>query len=347
MPRSVKKGPFVDLHLAKKVQVAAEKNDRRPIKTWSRRSMILPDMVGLTIAVHNGRQHVPVLVSENMVGHKLGEFAPTRTFKGHSGNKIKAVRRSKAMQVSAKLKYARISPQKCRLVADLVRGQPVGQALATLRFTPKKGAELVLKVLESAIANAENNHERGHRRAQGRVDRRRRGAASEAVPRARQGPRQPHRQAQQPHHDHSSATAARTEESKLHGSEGQSDRHSPRHHPRLDVASGTRDSRTFPALCPARLAGARVPEEEAGGGFGQPDPHRARRPQGQHHDPHRPSRRRDRQEGRGHREAARPGREADEDGRRSTCASTSPRSASPSSMPSWWPRASRSRSSGA
>ena len=87
MPRSLKKGPFVDLHLAKKVQVAAEKNDRRPIKTWSRRSMVLPDMVGLTIAVHNGRQHIPVLVTENMVGHKLGEFAPTRTFKAHSGDK--------------------------------------------------------------------------------------------------------------------------------------------------------------------------------------------------------------------------------------------------------------------
>ena len=87
MPRSVKKGPFVDLHLQKKVAVAAEKNDRRPIKTWSRRSMILPDMVGLTIAVHNGRQHVPVLISEGMVGHKLGEFAATRTFKGHSGDK--------------------------------------------------------------------------------------------------------------------------------------------------------------------------------------------------------------------------------------------------------------------
>ncbi len=87
MPRSVKKGPFVDAHLAKKVQAAVESNDRRPIKTWSRRSMILPDMVGLTIAVHNGRQHVPVLVSENMVGHKLGEFAITRTFKGHSGDR--------------------------------------------------------------------------------------------------------------------------------------------------------------------------------------------------------------------------------------------------------------------
>lgn len=87
MPRSVKKGPFVDGHLAKKVQKAAENNDRRPIKTWSRRSMVMPEMVGLTIAVHNGRQHVPVLISENMVGHKLGEFAVTRTFKGHSGDR--------------------------------------------------------------------------------------------------------------------------------------------------------------------------------------------------------------------------------------------------------------------
>lgn len=87
MPRSLKKGPFIDLHLLKKVEVAAEKNDRRPIKTWSRRSMILPNMVGLTIAVHNGRLHVPVLVSEEMVGHKLGEFASTRTFKGHVADK--------------------------------------------------------------------------------------------------------------------------------------------------------------------------------------------------------------------------------------------------------------------
>ncbi len=87
MPRSIKKGPFVDLHLAAKVSAARAANYKRPIKTWSRRSMVVPDMVGLTIAVHNGRQHVPVLVSENMVGHKLGEFAPTRTFKGHSGDR--------------------------------------------------------------------------------------------------------------------------------------------------------------------------------------------------------------------------------------------------------------------
>ena len=87
MPRSLKKGPFIDLHLMKKVQTALESNDKRPIKTWSRRSTIFPDMVGLTIAVHNGRQHVPVLVNENMVGHKLGEFALTRTYKGHVANK--------------------------------------------------------------------------------------------------------------------------------------------------------------------------------------------------------------------------------------------------------------------
>ena len=83
MPRSLKKGPFIDLHLMKKVETALETNDRRPIKTWSRRSMISPDMVGLTIAVHNGRQHVPVLINEDMVGHKLGEFAVTRTYRGH------------------------------------------------------------------------------------------------------------------------------------------------------------------------------------------------------------------------------------------------------------------------
>lgn len=87
MPRSLKKGPFVDLHLLKKVEAAAAANDRRPIKTWSRRSMILPDMVGLTIAIHNGRQHVPVLINEEMVGHKLGEFSPTRTYRGHAADK--------------------------------------------------------------------------------------------------------------------------------------------------------------------------------------------------------------------------------------------------------------------
>ncbi len=87
MPRSLKKGPFIDLHLMKKVEAALEANSKKPIKTWSRRSMISPEMVGLTIAVHNGKQHVPVFVTEDMVGHKLGEFAPTRTYKGHVADK--------------------------------------------------------------------------------------------------------------------------------------------------------------------------------------------------------------------------------------------------------------------
>ncbi len=87
MPRSIKKGPFIDEHLMKKVEKAVEQNNRRPIKTWSRRSMIVPDMIGLTIAVHNGRQHVPVLINENMVGHKLGEFSITRTYRGHIADK--------------------------------------------------------------------------------------------------------------------------------------------------------------------------------------------------------------------------------------------------------------------
>ena len=92
MPRSLKKGPFIAIHLMEKVQKAVDSNDKRPIKTWSRRSMIAPDFVGLTIQVHNGRQHVPVFVTEDMVGHKLGEFALTRTYRGHAADK-KAKRR--------------------------------------------------------------------------------------------------------------------------------------------------------------------------------------------------------------------------------------------------------------
>lgn len=87
MPRSIKKGPFIDHHLINKVEDAVRTNNRKPIKTWSRRSMIIPDMLGLTVAIHNGRLHIPVLISENMVGHKLGEFAPTRTYKGHVADK--------------------------------------------------------------------------------------------------------------------------------------------------------------------------------------------------------------------------------------------------------------------
>ena len=87
MPRSIKKGPFVDAHLAAKIDRARAEGSKKPIKTWSRRSTVMPDFIGLTIAIHNGRQHVPILITDNMIGHKLGEFAATRTFKGHSADK--------------------------------------------------------------------------------------------------------------------------------------------------------------------------------------------------------------------------------------------------------------------
>lgn len=87
MPRSLKKGFFIDLHLAKKVEQAVASKSKKPIKTWSRRSMITPDMIGLTLAIHNGKQHVPVLVTEDMIGHKLGEFSPTRNYRGHAADK--------------------------------------------------------------------------------------------------------------------------------------------------------------------------------------------------------------------------------------------------------------------
>jgi large subunit ribosomal protein L22 len=157
MTRSLKKGPFVDHHLQAKVEKAAATKDKKPIKTWSRRSTILPDFIGITIAVHNGKQHVPVYVTDQMVGHKLGEFALTRTFKGtrptrrpprnkddHHGNTIDRPR-------------CALSADKGRLVADLVRGRPVAQALNILTFTPKRAAGIIKKCLESAIANAEHN----------------------------------------------------------------------------------------------------------------------------------------------------------------------------------------------
>ncbi|NOU00161.1 MAG: 30S ribosomal protein S19 [Gallionella sp.] len=93
MARSIKKGPFVDAHLLKKIETVRATNDKRPVKTWSRRSTVLPEFVGLTIAVHNGKLHIPVYVSENMVGHKLGEFSLTRTFKGHAADKKAVVKK--------------------------------------------------------------------------------------------------------------------------------------------------------------------------------------------------------------------------------------------------------------
>jgi small subunit ribosomal protein S19 len=102
MARSIKKGPFIDLHLLKKVEAMNDANEKRVVKTWSRRSTIIPDMIGHTFAVHNGRKFIPVYVTENMIGHKLGEFAPTRTFHGHSGDRKAEVRSSSPSSAAAK-----------------------------------------------------------------------------------------------------------------------------------------------------------------------------------------------------------------------------------------------------
>ena len=149
-------------HLMKKVETAQATKDKRPIKTWSRRSTVVPDFVGLTIAVHNGKQHIPVYVTENMVGHKLGEFSHTRTFKGHHRQQESRGARDEEiegkMKVSAKLLGVRLSAQKGRLVADQVRGLKWTSAFNILDLQPRrKGPGSCKKVLESAIANAEHN----------------------------------------------------------------------------------------------------------------------------------------------------------------------------------------------
>ena len=176
MSRSIKKGPFVDGHLLKKVEAARAAKDKRPIKTWSRRSTVLPDFVGLTIAVHNGKQHMPVYVTENMVGHKLGEFALTRTFKGHAADKKAAApRRSRraTMETTASVRGVRLSAQKGRLVADLIRGKPVDKALNILAFTPKKARRNHQEGARIGDRQRRAQQRRRHRRVEGRADPRR------------------------------------------------------------------------------------------------------------------------------------------------------------------------------
>ena len=178
MSRSLKKGPFVDVPLLEKIEVMNRGGDKKVIKTWSRRSTVIPEMVGHTIAVHNGRKFIPVYVTENMVGHKLGEFAPTRLFKGHTTKADKAATRRRrrrrrprrvrnGIEAHATAKYIRTSAQKAGLVLDMIRGRDVNHALATLRFARKGVARDIEKVLRSAIANAQT---------QGRLRRRRRPA---------------------------------------------------------------------------------------------------------------------------------------------------------------------------
>ena len=167
MARSLKKGPFADESLLKKVDAMSKAGDKSVIKTWSRRSTIFPQFVGHTIAVHDGRKHVPVYVTEDMVGHKLGEFVATRTYRGHGKDEKKSGHRSqikrernevKDTRPSAKLSYARVSVQKACFVLDAIRGKDVQTALAIVSYNPRYASSVVKKLLESAIANAENNY---------------------------------------------------------------------------------------------------------------------------------------------------------------------------------------------
>ena len=169
MTRSVWKGPFVDGYLLKKAEAVRESGrTNEVIKIWSRRSTILPQFVGLTFGVHNGQKHIPVSVTEDMVGHKFGEFAPTRTYYGHAADKKakKGLVMGKASlqrqlpdnEAKAVGRMIRTSPQKLNLVAQLIRGKKAEQALNDLAFSRRRVAGEVKKVLQSAIANAENNH---------------------------------------------------------------------------------------------------------------------------------------------------------------------------------------------
>ena len=183
MARSLKKGPFADASLLKKVDAMNQSGDKSVIKTWSRRSTIFPSFVGHTFAVHDGRRHVPVYVTEDMVGHKLGEFVATRTYRGHGkddkmftvrqitdgkeGSSIGKGHRSqikrertahKDNRPSAKLSYARCSVTKACFVLDAIRGKDVETALGILEYNPRYASEIIGKLLKSAIANAENNN---------------------------------------------------------------------------------------------------------------------------------------------------------------------------------------------
>ena len=168
MARSVWKGPFVDGYLLKKAEETRRSGRNQVIRTWSRRSTIFPQFVGLTFGVYNGHKFIPVLVTENMIGHKLGEFAPTRTFTatpatsergGPEMGKPAAPRRLDETEAQACLRGLRTSPRKLNLVAETIRVKTAASALAELTFAHRRIARYVKKVLQAAIANAENNHQ--------------------------------------------------------------------------------------------------------------------------------------------------------------------------------------------
>ena len=160
MTRAVWKGPFVDGYLIKKAQKVSDSGRKEVIKTWSRRSTIIPQFVGLTFGVYNGQKFVPVTVSEQMVGHKLGEFSPTRSFKGHTAADKKAEQKmTDKLIATAKDNMLRISPLKLSLIANSIVNKKVSNAVNQLKFSNKRIASSVLKVLNSAVANAENNNQ--------------------------------------------------------------------------------------------------------------------------------------------------------------------------------------------
>ena len=230
MTRSVWKGPFVDGYLLKKADAARSSGRHEMIRIWSRRSTILPQFVGLTFGVYNGQKHIPVTVTEEMVGHKFGEFAPTRTFYGHTSDRkakrstrwpergggcrpAAVVRRERFMskkkreralsdnEAKAVARMLRVSPQKLNLLAQLIRGKKVATALADLEFSRKRIARDVRKCLESAIANAENNHDLDVDDLDRRRGACRQGAGDQAALAARARPRRENFQAVlAPHH---------------------------------------------------------------------------------------------------------------------------------------------------
>ena len=209
MSRSSKKGPFVEAKLMKRIEAMNETRQKRMLKTWSRASTIFPEFVGHTIAVHDGRKHVPVFMSESMVGHKLGEFAPTRTYRGHGNDRTSqdegalgmAVATHERETVRAQARYVRCSARKARLVLEHIRGKQAAEAKAILAFATRAAAKDAGKVLASAIANAENNngYDVGRPRRGGRL--RRRGPDAQALAASRARAREPHPQAHLPHHD--------------------------------------------------------------------------------------------------------------------------------------------------
>ena len=270
MPRSLKKGPFVDDHLIKKVDGQNDKGTHNVIKTWSRRSMIVPAMIGHTIAVHDGRKHVPVFVTDSMVGHKLGEFAPDAHVPraregrpegppplggGGPDDDRRTTRRARGQRwkpatARASARYVRVTPQKARRIVDLIRGLPAAEAQAMLRFAPQAASE---------TGRQGARQRRRQRRAQPRPgpdgagrDRgvRRRGPDAQAVPAARAGPRLPHPQADQPHHRRRRQSPTRRprprppprREGPDSGPEGQPARVPARASPPTSRAGGTRTS---------------------------------------------------------------------------------------------------------